>query len=129
MFIYRYVTECSFDAYTYQILENKQKFISGFLSGTLDSVQRSETDIDDIVLDYSEIKALAIGNPLIKKRVEKYNELQRLKIARRQKDGQLRALREVVYTFPEKKASIMHRIGRIRYDILLPGQEKERGQG
>ena len=76
--IYRYVTEGSFDAYSWQLLETKQRFISDLLSGGLD--QRDGDEIDDIVLSYGEIKALAIGNPLIKERVEIINELSRFRL-------------------------------------------------
>lgn len=75
IYIYRYITEGSFDAYSWQLLETKQRFITDLLSGSLS--QRSGSDIDDTVLNYAEIKALAIGNPLIKKRVETANELTR----------------------------------------------------
>lgn len=74
--IFRYITEGSFDAYSWQLLETKQKFISSLLSGEIS--QRSSKNIDDTVLGYSEVKALAIGNPIIKKRVEITNEMQRL---------------------------------------------------
>ncbi|MBR4880981.1 MAG: DEAD/DEAH box helicase family protein, partial [Clostridia bacterium] len=79
VYIYRYVTEGSFDAYSWQLLQNKQSFISEFLSGAC--VQRDADDVADTILDYSEIKALAIGNPLIKTRVETSNLLERSKIA------------------------------------------------
>ena len=71
--IYRYITEGSFDAYSWQLLETKQRFITDILSGCTDD--RSGADVDDTVLDYAEVKALAVGNPLIKKRVEVANEL------------------------------------------------------
>ena len=73
--IYRYITEGSFDAYSWQLLETKQRFIADLLSGSL--TDRSGTDIEDTVLDYAEVKALAVGNPLIKERVEAANELTR----------------------------------------------------
>ncbi|MBR2788440.1 MAG: DEAD/DEAH box helicase family protein, partial [Erysipelotrichaceae bacterium] len=76
--IYRYVTEGSFDAYSWQLLETKQKFISDLLSGAME--ERDGDEIDDVVLSYGEIKALAIGNPLIKERVEIINELSKLHI-------------------------------------------------
>ncbi len=75
VYIYRYITEGSFDAYSWQLLETKQRFISGLLSGSYG--ERSGSEIDDVVLSYAEIKALAIGNPLIKERVETANELVR----------------------------------------------------
>jgi hypothetical protein len=73
--IYRYITEGSFDAYSWQLLETKQRFITGLLSGSL--TERSGSDIESTVLDYAEVKALAVGNPLVKKRVEAANELSR----------------------------------------------------
>lgn len=75
VFIYRYITESSFDAYSWQLLETKQRFIAQLLSCSVS--ERSGSDVDDTVLSYSEVKALAIGNPLIKKRVEVANELTR----------------------------------------------------
>lgn len=75
VYIYRYITEGSFDAYSWQLLETKQRFISGLLSGSL--TERSGTEIDNTVLDYAEVKALAVGDPLIKERVETANELSR----------------------------------------------------
>ena len=74
--IYRYITEGSFDAYSWQLLETKQRFIAELLSGSMD--QRSGSDIEGTVLDYAEVKALAVGNPLVKVRVEAANELTRL---------------------------------------------------
>lgn len=73
--IFRYITEGSFDAYSWQLLETKQGFITSLLSGSY--TQRSGSDVDDAVLNYAEIKALAVGNPLIKKRVETANALSR----------------------------------------------------
>lgn len=73
--IFRYITEGSFDAYSWQLLETKQGFITSLLSGSY--TQRSGSDVDDAVLNYAEIKALAIGNPLVKKRVETANALSR----------------------------------------------------
>lgn len=80
IYIFRYVTQGSFDAYSYQILENKQKIISQILKGTVTS--RSISEVDDAVLSYGEVKALAIGNPLIKERVEAHNELSRYRALR-----------------------------------------------
>ncbi len=75
VYIYRYITEGSFDAYSWQLLETKQRFITGLLSGSL--TERSGSDIENTVLDYAEVKALAVGNPLVKERVEAANELTR----------------------------------------------------
>lgn len=76
VYIYRYITEGSFDAYSWQLLETKQRFIQDLLSGSI--VERSGSEIDDIVLNYAEVKALAVGNPAVKTRCEKANELTRL---------------------------------------------------
>ena len=59
--IYRYVTDKSFDAYLYQILENKQRFISQIM--TSKTPERTCADIDEQALDYAEVKALCAGNP------------------------------------------------------------------
>ena len=75
--IYRYVLKNSFDAYSWQLLEIKQNFIHKLLNN--DILKRDANDIDDVTLNYSEIKALAIGEPLIKHRVELFNEIQILK--------------------------------------------------
>lgn len=102
VYVYRYCTEASFDAYTWQILENKQRFIAQFLSGSLSSVHRDEADCADTVLSYAEIKALAIGNPLIKERVEVANELEHAKINHRQKRKELVNLQELLNTMPRR---------------------------
>ncbi len=81
VYIYRYITEGSFDAYSWQLLEMKQRFISALLSGSL--TQRSGSDVEDVVLDYAEVKALAVGNELIKRRVETANELGRYQALQR----------------------------------------------
>lgn len=73
--IYRYVTNGSFDAYSWQLLENKQRFISQIVNG--DYPNRTGDEVDEIVLTYSEVKSLAVGNPLIKRRIELETELQR----------------------------------------------------
>ena len=88
VYIYRYITEGSFDAYSWQLLETKQKLISDILSGCQD--ERSEPEVDDAVLNYAEVKALAIGIPLIRERVETANRLSRLS-ALRAKEFELRA--------------------------------------
>lgn len=79
--IYRYITEGSFDAYSWQLLETKQRFITDILSGTI--AGRSGGEVNDTVLDYAEVKALALGNPLLKSRVETRNEISRLSVLQR----------------------------------------------
>ena len=103
VYIYRYITEGSFDAYSWQLLETKQRFISGLLSGSL--TERSGSDIESTVLDYAQVKALAVGNPLIKERVETSNELTRyLALQRKAIDNHIRMEKELM----ELPARIKH---------------------
>ena len=76
--IFRYVTEDTFDAYLWQTIENKQKFISQIM--TSKSPVRSCEDIDEAALSYAEIKALCAGNPLIKEKMDLDIEVARLKL-------------------------------------------------
>ena len=65
--IFRYVTEGTFDSYSWQVLENKQRFISQIMTGK--SPVRSCEDVDETALTYAEVKALATGNPYIKEKM------------------------------------------------------------
>lgn len=76
--IYRYVTKNTFDAYSWQLVEQKQKFISQVM--TSKSISRTCEDIDDTVLSYAEVKALATGNPMIKEKMDIDTEVARLKM-------------------------------------------------
>ena len=76
--IYRYVAEGSFDSYSWQILETKQRFISQFLSGS--AYQRTISDLEDFVLSYAEVKALALSEPLMKQLAELENEVKTLRL-------------------------------------------------
>lgn len=78
VYIYRYVTEKTFDAYLYQLVENKQKFISQIM--TSKTPMRSAEDIDEVALSYAEIKALAAGNPLIIEKTELDTQVSKLKL-------------------------------------------------
>ena len=98
--IYRYVTEGSFDAYSWQLLETKQRFISSLLSGSYDL--RSGSDISDTVLSYAEVKALAVGNPLVKKRVEVSNELTRMLSLQRKTIEKRQDLEQELAMLPSK---------------------------
>lgn len=93
--IYRYITEGSFDAYSWQLLETKQRFITGLLSGSM--TERSGSDIESTVLNYAEVKALAVGNALVKERVETANELTRyLTLQRKLVDTRMRLQKELM---------------------------------
>ena len=114
--IYNYVTKQSFDSYLWQIVESKQKFISQVMSGKNPS--RSMDDIDETVLNYAEVKAIATGNPLIRRKMELDLELQRLRIL----ESQYRADRynledSVLKRYPAQIAGIEQRIRGLESDI------------
>lgn len=76
--IFRYVTEGTFDAYSWQLIENKQKFISQIM--TSKSPVRSCEDVDESALSYAEVKALATGNPYIKEKMDLDIQVSRLRL-------------------------------------------------
>lgn len=78
--IFRYITEGTFDAYMWQILENKQRFISQIMTSKAPS--RTSDDCDEVTLSYAEVKACATGNPLIREKMDLDNEIKRLEIAK-----------------------------------------------
>ena len=75
--IFIYITEATFDAYSYQLVENKQKFISQIM--TSKSPARSCEDLDEAALSYAEVKALAAGNPMIKEKMDLDIQVARLR--------------------------------------------------
>lgn len=116
--IYRYVTEGTFDAYLYQLVENKQKFIAQIM--TSKAPVRVADDVDETALSYSEIKALATGNPLI---IEKCNldmEVARLNMLKASHLNQVYALEELVYRkYPEEITRLTERIAGYEQDVAL----------
>lgn len=126
VFVYRYITEGSFDSYSWQLLESKQRFISSFLEGTLDESHRSDSDIADTVLSYAEAKALAIGNPLIRKRVETSNQLERLRISQGQRRRQLLEFRRMDGTIQDDIRKREELIRRTRRDLDFYRKHREK---
>lgn len=116
--IYRYVTENTFDAYLYQLVENKQKFIAQIM--TSKSPVRVADDIDETALSYSEIKALATGNPLI---IEKCNldmEVAKLNVLKASHLSQKYALEEMVLRkYPQMIQDLKQRIFCYEQDTKL----------
>lgn len=97
--IYKYVTKSTFDAYLWQLVENKQRFISQIM--TSKSVSRSAEDIDETVLSYAEVKAIATGNPLIKEKMEIDNEVSRLTLLKSNYDSNKYSLEDrFLYRYP-----------------------------
>ncbi len=90
--IYRYVTKGTFDAYSWSLVENKQRFISQVM--TSKAVSRTCEDIDEATLSYAEIKAVATGNPLIKEKMQLENDVQRLKMLKSSYDSQRYSLQD-----------------------------------
>jgi hypothetical protein len=98
--IYRYVTEATFDAYLWQTVENKQKFISQIM--TSKSPVRSCEDVDEAALSYAEIKALCAGNPKIKEKMDLDIEVSRLKLLKAShQSNQYRLEDNLLKYFPE----------------------------
>ena len=113
--IFRYITEGSFDAYSWQLLESKQRFICALLSGSIK--ERSGSDVSDTVLNYAEVKALAIGNPLIKKRVELANDLTRLYSLKRKYVESRWALEQELSELPQKINVAKQRVDKCKLDL------------
>ena len=114
--IYRYVTEGTFDAYLYQTIENKQRFISQIM--TSKSPVRSAEDIDEATLSYAEIKALAAGNPLIKEKMDLDIKLTRLKTLKSAFLKQKYALEDsLMKTYPVKIKLTREKIEQLVSDV------------
>ena len=126
--IYRYVTEGTFDAYLYQLVENKQKFIAQIM--TSKSPVRVADDVDETALSYSEIKALATGNPLI---IEKCNldmEVARLNMLKASHLNQVYALEELVYRkYPEEITRLTELIAGYEQDVALAAAHPKAQEG
>lgn len=115
--IYTYVTERTFDSYSYQILENKQKFISQINKGDL-TVREAE-DIDETTLSYAEIKAITAANPKIKRKMEVDAEIARLRVLEGQYKKNLYELQDKIRKdFPEdiRKQELL--IERVTLDLM-----------
>ena len=112
--IYTYVMERTFDSYSYQILENKQRFISQINRGDL-TIREAE-DIDETTLSYAEIKAITAANPKIKRKMEVDAEVARLRVLEGQYRKNLYELQDNIYkTYPEeirKQELLIERIGK-----------------
>jgi len=126
--IFRYVTEGTFDAYLYQLVENKQKFIAQIM--TSKAPVRVAEDVDETALSYSEIKALATGNPLI---IEKCNldmEVAKLNMLKASYLNQRYSLEELVLReYPADIARITERIAGYEKDVALAAAHPKGQEG
>ncbi|MGC6173963.1 helicase-related protein [Lacrimispora sp. 38-1] len=120
--VYRYVTKGTFDAYSWSLVENKQRFISQVM--TSKSVSRTCEDIDEATLSYAEIKAVATGNPLIREKMELDNDVQRLKLLKSSYDGQRYSLQDnYMVRFPKLIKAAEEKLACVREDIKVRDKE------
>lgn len=116
--IVRYVTEGTFDAYLYQMIENKQKFISQIM--TSKSPARTIEDVDEAVLSYAEIKALAAGNPHIKEKMNLDIEVSKLQLLKQSFLSQRYEMEDrVLRTYPEEIRNLEKKIAGYCKDIAI----------
>jgi N12 class adenine-specific DNA methylase len=114
--IYRYVTEQTFDAYLYQLVEGKQKFASQIM--TSKSPVRSADDIDETALSYAEIKMLATGNPYIKEKMDLDIQIQKLKLLKANYLSEKYNLEDKIIKFyPQKIAALNNTIKALEQDL------------
>ena len=127
VYVYNYVTESTFDAYLYQTLENKQKFISQIM--TSKSPMRSCDDIDEQALSYAEIKALCAGDPRIREKMDLDVQVAKLKVLRGDFQNQKYRLEDkLLKTFPEEIQKQKTRIAALQQDSQIAAahpQDKE----
>ena len=116
--IFRYVTENTFDAYMWQILENKQKFISQIM--TSKSPVRACEDVDDTALSYAEIKALATGNPYIKEKMDLDVQVSKLKLLKANHTSQIYRLEsDIAKNYPVQISALKERIAGMQSDVSV----------
>lgn len=121
--IFRYVTEGTFDSYSWQVLENKQRFISQIMTGK--SPVRSCEDVDETALTYAEVKALATGNPYIKEKMDLDIQVSRLKIMKGNHTSQKYRLEDkIARDYPAQIASLKELATGYCADIQTYAQNK-----
>ena len=121
--IFRYVTESTFDSYMWQLIENKQKFISQIM--TSKSPVRSCEDVDDAALSYAEVKALATGNPYIKEKMELDMDVSKLKLLKANyTSNRYRLEDDLVSLYPGKIAKLSELEKAYQSDIELYNSKK-----
>lgn len=124
VYIYRYVTEKTFDAYLYQIVENKQKFISQIM--TSKTPLRTAEDIDEVALSYAEIKALAAGNPLIIEKTDLDAQVSKLQLLKQSHLSEIYDLEDRVRkTYPNQIKGLENTISGYEKDIVVRDNNKK----
>ncbi len=121
--IYTYVTKNTFDAYLYQLVENKQKFISQIM--TSKSYVRSAADIDECVLNYAEIKAIASGDPKIKEKIDLEVEVNKLRALFSSYQENKRSLQKSIsQTLPKKISALQRCVENLKIDSVIANEHK-----
>ena len=124
--VYRYVTKETFDAYSWSLVENKQRFISQIMTSR--TVSRTCEDIDEATLSYAEIKAVATGNQLIKEKMELDNDLQRLKLLKASYDSQRYTFQDdFMLRYPKLIKAAEEKLKCVRTDIEARDKELLKG--
>ena len=114
--IFRYVTEGTFDSYSWQVIENKKKFISQIM--TSKSPVRSCEDVDEAALTYAEVKALATGNPYIKEKMDLDIQVSRLKLMKANHTSQIYRLEDnIAKNYPKQIEILQERIRGFQTDM------------
>ena len=121
--IFRYVTEGTFDSYSWQLIENKQKFIGQIM--TSKSPVRSCEDVDEAALSYAEVKALATGNPYIKEKMDLDIQVSKLKLMKANHTSQKYRLEDnITKHYPQQIAIFKERINGFTSDMQKYEQNK-----
>lgn len=122
--IFRYVTEGTFDSYSWQVIENKQKFIGQIM--TSKSPVRSCEDVDEAALTYAEVKALCTGNPYIKEKMDLDIQVSKLKLLKANHTSQRYRLEDnITQTYPRQIAALSEKIAGYKADIATFKTEKQ----
>ena len=122
-YILRYVTESTFDSYMWQLIENKQKFISQIM--TSKAPVRSCEDVDEAALSYAEVKALATGNPAVKEKMALDVDVAKLKLLKaNHMNNQYRLEDDIARNFPQQIAKLTEIIDRYKADIAHFSEHK-----
>lgn len=121
--IFRYVTESTFDSYMWQLIENKQKFISQIM--TSKAPVRSCEDVDEAALSYAEVKALATGNPAVKEKMALDVDVAKLKLLKaNHMNNQYRLEDDIARNFPQQIAKLTEIIASFKADIAHFSEHK-----
>ena len=121
--IFRYVTESTFDSYMWQLIENKQKFISQIM--TSKAPVRSCEDVDEAALSYAEVKALATGNPAVKEKMALDVDVAKLKLLKaNHMNNQYRLEDDIARNFPQQIAKLIEIIDSYKADIAHFSEHK-----